>query len=164
VIHRAIVIIVLAVLVAGCASRARSRTYYYVRIAEALTAPTLYEGIRVAPRMFAASELSSACGPVRPVLRIHAAPPALELHVGDRFALNTLSVVAVNGAEVALPDVPIVLEANEVIPAVVQLRSDDSDLKEGRLFAIAPGRFQIRIRTICVTPTLETIIAGRVIP
>jgi len=137
---------------------------YFVQVAEGLSSPTLTEGIRVAPRMFAASQLVEACKDPRVVERLEVAPNPLEMREDGRYALNSLSVVAVNGADVAMAGVPIVLEAEEISPPVVQLRSDDPDLNAGRLHALRAGAFQMRVRTICGTPHAEKVIQGLVTP
>ena len=137
---------------------------YFVVVAEGLTSATITDGIRVAPRAFTASQLVEACRDPRVVDRLEVAPNPLEMREDGRYALNSLSVVAVNGADVAMAGVPIVLEAEEVNPPVVQLRSDDPDLNVGRLHAVRTGFFQMRIRTMCGAPHAERIILGRVTP
>ncbi len=159
-------ILLVAALGGACASsgvRSRS-TNYFVSVAEGLTSATLTEGIRVAPRMFAASQLVEACNTPRGVERLEVAPSRLEMTPDGRYALNTLSVVAVNAAAAAIPDVPIALEAEEITPPVIGLRSDDPDLNAGRLHAVRAGRFRMRIRTLCGGPQVEAIIRGRVSP
>ena len=153
-------VLIAMVFLAGCASRART----YVTIAEGLTAPTLTEGIRVAPRMFAASQLVEACQYPRRVARLQVPSRVLSLQVGERFALSTLNVVAVNFADVAMDAVPIVIEATDFSPPVLQLRSDDPELSQGRLYSLNSGTFRLRIRTICAGPAAETTIVGRVDP
>jgi hypothetical protein len=143
---------------AGCASRT------YVRIAEGLTAPTPTEAIRVAPRMFTPSELAQACQDPRPVARLQSPMKSLDLQVGERFALSELNVVAVNFADVAMGGVPIVIEASEGSPPVLQLRSDDRDLSQGRIYSLNSGTFQLRIRTICSGTAAQTTVVGRVGP
>jgi hypothetical protein len=148
----------------GCASsgvRSRS-TDYFVPIAEGLSSATITEGIRVAPRMFSAPQLTEACRDPRIVERLKVAPERLEMAPDGRYSLSSLSVVAVNGADLAMPGIPIVLEAEEIMPPVIALRSDDPDLNQGRLHAVRPGRFQMRIRTMCAGPQVERIIEARV--
>ena len=137
---------------------------YFVSIAEGLTSATLTEGIRVAPRQFTASQLVEACKDPRVVDRLEVAPEMLEMREDGRYSLNTLSVVAVNGADVAMAGVPVVVEVEEVNPTVVALRSDDPDLNAGRLHAVRAGYFRMRVRTMCGTPHAERIIQGRVSP
>ena len=156
------VTIAVAVLNAGCAARTIQRNY--VRIAEGLTAPTLGEAMRVAPRMFAARELSTACQDPRSVARLQAPSARLELQVGERLVLSTLNIVAVNSANVAMAAVPVTIEATESTPPVLQLRSDDPDLNEGRLYPLNPGTFRLRVRTICSGPGAEMTIRGTVAP
>ena len=145
---------------AGCAARKRDR--YFVQIAEGLTSPTITEGIRVAPRMFSAPALVAACKEIKVVERLEVAPETLELTLGTRYSLNTLTVVAVNAADIAIPATPIVLEVEDTEPPVLQVRSDDPDLDAGRIRAVGAGEFRMRVRTICGTPYVETLIKGRV--
>lgn len=156
------VVVALLLPLAGCA--ARRVDPYFVRVAEGLTAPTLGEGIRVAPRMFSAAELVRACRDPRRIARLETSSPSLELQIGERFPLATLSVVAVNGADLAVPGVAIAIEAEEGDPQVLQLRSDDPDVNQGRIYALNSGRFRMRIRTMCGTPGAETTIHGRAVP
>ena len=136
----------------------------FVAIAEGLTSATFTEGIRVAPRGFTSSQLVEACRDPRVVDRLEVAPDQLEMRADGRYDLNSISVVAVNGADVAMAGVPIVLEAEEMSPPVVVLRSDDPDLNVGRLRAVRAGYFRMRIRTMCGAPHAERIIQGRVSP
>ena len=155
---------ILLLISAGCASsgvRSRS-TDYFVTIAEGLTSATLTEGIRVAPRMFSAPQLSEACKDPRVVERLEVSPERLQMAPDGRYSLNSISVVAVDRADLAMPGIPIVLEAEEITPPVIALRSDDPDLNEGRMHAVRAGRFQMRIRTICGGPQVERIIQARV--
>lgn len=155
-------VLVAVTFLAGCA--ARRPDPYYVRIAEGLTSPTLTEGIRVAPGMFSAAELAQACRGLRPIARLETASSSLDLQVGERFPLTMLSVVAVDAADVAMRGVPIAIEAEDLQPPVLQLRSDDPDVNQGRLSALNRGRFRLRIWTMCATPGAETTITGRVVP
>lgn len=132
----------------------------YVRIAEALTSPTLSEGLRVFPRMFAASQLVQACRHPRRVERLEAATRTLDLQRGERFPLGSLGVVAVDFADVEMTDVPVAIEAEDWVPPVLQLRSDDPALGQGVLTPLNPGRFRLRVRTLCGTPGAEVVIRG----
>jgi hypothetical protein len=118
----------------------------------------------VAPRMFAAPDLMRACRDPRSVARLQTATRSLDLQVGERFPLSSLRVVAVNFADVAMTAVPIVIEADDFSPPVLQLRSDNPDLNQGQLYSLNSGRFRLRIRTLCGTPGAETTIRGRVDP
>lgn len=132
----------------------------YVRIAEALSSPSLNEGIVVAPRMFTAPQLMKACQDVIPMARLRVVPATLQLTRGVRYTLSSLSVVAVNAADVEVPGVPLTIEAEDSEPPVLVLRSDDPDLDAGRLHALAPGRFRMRVRTICGVRPVEAVIDG----
>jgi hypothetical protein len=148
----------LAAVAAGCAP-----PRHFVRIAEGLSSPTVTEGIRVAPRMFSAPQLVEACQRAAPVARLRVDPVRLSLSPGNVYQLGSLTVVAVNRADVAVPGVPIVLEAEDATPPVLRLQSDDPDLDQGRVRVIGPGEFRMRIRTTCGTQ-VETIIRGRSAP
>ena len=146
----------------GAACASKSPDPYYVLVAEALTAPTLTEAMRVAPRMFTSFQLLEACRTIRPVERFETPYLRLGLRVGERFPLSALNVVAVNGADIAVPDVPVAIEAEELSPPLARLTSDDPDLAAGRLHALAEGSFRIRVRTICGTRPVETILTARI--
>jgi len=137
---------------------------YFVRIADGLTAPSLAEAMRVAPRMFSAYQLDAACQTPRRIDRLEAPTREVELRVGERLTLSTLNIVAVNDANVAVVGVPVAFEVEERNPSAVQLRSDDPDLDAGRLLSIASGRFRMRVRTICVNSPVEIVISGNVLP
>ena len=156
-------------LLAGCGSRTPQEQRapqkpYFVPIAEGLTSSTLAENIRVAPRMFSAPDLVRACRDPRTVARLETVTGTLGLQVGERFALSSLRIVAVNAADEAMPAVPIAIEAEDASPPVLQLRSDDPELQKGQLYPLNAGRFRLRIRTLCGTPGAETTIVGRADP
>jgi hypothetical protein len=136
---------------------------YYVQVAEAITAATLTEGIRVSPRMFTPNDLINACRQPRSVARLEVVPSVLDLAVDGRYPLNRISVVAINPQGVAIvPGVPIVLEAQDITPPIVLLRSDDPDISAGVLHAVRPGTFHLRARMICGTQTVEVTVRGNV--
>jgi hypothetical protein len=143
---------------AACAVVSAGPRDYYVRVAEALTSASANEEMSVAPRMFAAPELVQACQEPQRIARLEAPSRTLQLHVGDRLALSTLRVVAVSAANVAMPRVPVVIEAQERTPPIAHLRSDDPDINEGILLTVARGRFRIRVRTMCTNDAAEMII------
>jgi hypothetical protein len=157
---------------AGCASPTLARVApalstapqpFFVTIAEGLTSPSLTEAMRVAPRMFSAPQLSTACQTPLRIDRLETPAGSVDLRVGERLALDTLRVVAINDANVAVPGVPVAIEVEETSQPVVRLRSDDPDLSAGRLLTIAPGTFRMRVRTICVNDPAEVRITGRVV-
>lgn len=162
-----VAILVCGTILSGCArwdGLTFRRASYFVPIAEGLTATTQSEAVRLAPRMFSAPDLVRACAAARPFARLRVVPDTVALTVDERFPLNRVSVIAINAADIVVPGVPIVFEAEEVSPAVVALRSDDPDLNEGRIHALAPGSFRLRVRTICGTAGAEAAIRGRVRP
>lgn len=110
--------------------------------------------------MLDAAELVSACQETQRPARLEAPARTLELHVGDRLTLSALRVVAVSAANVAMPQVPVVIEAEERNPPIVRLRSDDPDLDAGRLLMVGRGRFRIRVRTMCTSSPATMIITA----
>ncbi|MBI4484511.1 MAG: hypothetical protein HY655_00730 [Acidobacteria bacterium] len=153
--------LVAVLLSCSCAGRGRPDPYY-VLVAEGLSAPTLTEPMRVIPRGFNIFQRTEACATVRPVARLETPLRLLGFRVGERVPLSALNVVAVNAADVAVRDVPLAIEAEEVSPPIVQLQSSDPDLNQGRLNPIAKGRFRIRVRTICAPQPVETILTAHV--
>jgi hypothetical protein len=113
--------------------------------------------------MFSAPMLVDACKSATAVNRLKASPETLEISRGNRYSLSSLTVIAVNGADIAVPGLPIVLEVEDRVPPVLQLRSDDPDLNEGRVLAVGTGSFRMRVRTMCGEPFAETVIEGRVL-
>lgn len=154
---------VAAALAACCAvARQQYLTRHYVRVADALTSPTLAENLRVVPGAFVAISLNDACRNAILVDRLVAVPLQLDLLTGTTVSLSSFSVVALDGGGVVVRDQPIAIEVLDAAPPVLQLRSDDPDLAKGRLRAIGSGSFKIRFRTICGTPYREVEIAGQV--
>ena len=149
-----------AATMSGCAMKRP----HYVQIAEALTAPSLSDGVVVAPRTFTPVDLTAACRGATPVARLVVEPPTLQLVQGSRVPLDTLSIVAVNAADIAIPRQPVVVEAEDAAPPVVEVRSDGEDVNAGRLHAVGEGTFRLRVRTLCGTRSVEKIITGIVGP
>jgi hypothetical protein len=152
---RHIALILLFSVLTGCAARS-----YYVRVAEGLTSPTMDEAMRVAPRMFSAYQISEACRMPRRIDRLEAPQRTVALALGDELALSTLRIVAISDGNVAVPGVPIVIEAEELNPSVVQLRSDDPSIDQGRLKTVGSGTFRMRVRTLCAATNAEMTITG----
>lgn len=165
--------LLLSLLAAGCASPlvatvapalSTAPRSYFVRVAEALTSPSMSEPMRVAPRMFSGYQVSEACQQPRRIARLEAPAREVNLRIGERLALSMLRVVAVSDGNVAVPDVPVVIEAEEENPGVIALRSDDPDLDQGRLRGVSSGRVRIRIRTLCAATNAEMTITATVTP
>ena len=153
-------------LVLGCVllSAACSRAYY-VRVAEGLTSPSLTETMQVAPRMFGASDLTTACQSPRRIARLEAPPAPWSCASASRVVrVHTLRVVAVGEAGTPMADVPVAIEVEELNPPLVQLRSDDPDLNAGRLRSIGSGTVRMRVRTLCTSTPAELKITARVAP
>src|SRR5258705_344118 len=79
--------VLLVLALTGVATSLGARSRAFVQIAEGLTSATLTEGIRVAPRMFAASQLVEACKDPRVVARLKVAPDRLEIGRNRRVNL-----------------------------------------------------------------------------
>ena len=152
----------MAVVLQGCALVLPQR--HYLQVADAVSSPTLTEGIQVTPRKFTVYEQRQACLNFVPVARLRVAPGLLELRPDGRYLLNTLAVVAINESDQAVPSIPLMLEAEEVVPPVVEVRSDNPDIDAGWLHAVRLGRFRLRIRTMCDMSPVEVVLRGRVIP
>ncbi len=149
---------------AGCARAFRAQpAAHYIQIADALTSPSLAQAIRVAPVQMAPFQFTAACRTATPITRFELMPATLEMVVGGRYALDTLSVVAINAADLTVPDIPFAIEAEETSASVIALRTDDPDVRGGVLRALAPGNFRVRIRTTCGMPYVERILLGRVV-
>ena len=137
---------------------------YYVRVAEALTSATMGEPMRVAPRMFSAYQTQEACRLPHRVERLEAPTRTIALQLGDRLTLSTLRIVAVSDGNLAVPNVPIIIEAEELSPSVVELRTGDSDLAGGHIRTVGSGTFHLRIRTLCSSTNAGITITGVVTP
>lgn len=137
---------------------------YFVRIAEGLTAATTTEPMRVAPRMFSAYQLESACQFPARIARLEAVTRNVAFDIGDALLLSNLRVVAVNDSNVAVPNVAVVIEAEDLNPPVLELRSDSPDLNDARLRTVRSGTFHIRVRTLCSATNAELTITGQVRP
>jgi hypothetical protein len=157
-----ILVLGMTVVLQGCALVLPQR--HYVQVADAVSSPTLTEGIQVTPRMFTLNELQHACVDSQPVARLQVVPVELELRPNGRYQFNTLAVVAINESNQAVPGIPLMLEVEEAVPPVVEVRSDDPDIDAGLLRATRVGRFRLRIRTLCNLSRVETVIRARVIP
>jgi hypothetical protein len=156
-------LMVVAVLAAGCAAaRQQYLTRHYVRVADALTSSTLGENLRVVPGALAAIRFNDVCRTAVPIARLVVVPRALDLVRGTTVSLSSFSVVALDGGGVVVRDQPIAIEVLDAAPPVLQLRSDDPDVAEGRLRAISSGGFKVRFRSICGMPYRQVEIAGQV--
>jgi hypothetical protein len=109
-----------------------------------------------------AFQFTDACRAATPISRFDLAPSMFEMNAGGRYSLETLSVVGVDAANVAVANIPFVIEAEETSSPVIALRSDDADVRNGVLRALAPGTFKVRIRTTCGMPYVETTLIGKV--
>ena len=137
---------------------------YFIAIGQGLTAASQTEAMQVAPGTFPAYQMNEACRTPRRIERLEAPARTIDLRVGDRLTLSTLRVVAVNNANRVVPGVPVAFDAEELTPPVLSLRSDDPDLAQGRIAAVAPGRYRVRVRTLCTNDSVDLMITGNVLP
>ena len=150
------------VLAAGGAVRRPERAY--LRVAEGLTSTHLDEAIHLALPRLGADLLRQGCPAPRRIVRLATPSTAIQMQIGDAFALRGLSVIAVDDANVTVPGVPLAIEAQDQYPPVLQLRTDDPDLGRGTLRPLSTGDFTLRIYTLCGAPGAETILDVKVVP
>jgi len=121
----------------------------WVAIAEGFTSSGGRQGIDVAYRKFATSDVRQLCaGAPAPSTLVAATPRDLE--VGRVFSIADVVVVARGDSGDALPRVPIVLEVHDL----PMLNLASGSLLEGKIQPIRPGHFQLRVRALC--PGLAT--------
>src|SRR5688572_29170597 len=149
---------------AGCAARA-SREAAYIRVAEALTAGTMNEAIRIAVPRLDPAVIGEACRLVgRRIARLATPSLEMEMLIGEQFRLSGLSIVAVDDADLVVPGVPLAIEALDQSPPVLQLRTNDPDIGRGTLRPLNTGEFLVRTSTLCGAPGAETIFNVKVVP
>ena len=83
-----------------------------------------------------------------------------ELHVGEPFPVNRLTIVARDRSGKLLGPVPIAIEVDDGDPPLLNTKSDA--IAESRLQPLRPGAFRFRARTICPHPPVQVVIAASV--
>lgn len=122
----------------------------FVRLAEGYTSKDARAGIVVAPRMFSAPTFAELCSRHQlPSRLLVMTPEPLRLSRGQWFPYDRLVVLAVDSSGRILPPVPIVVEAEETTPELLDLRSDMTADLDGKVLPVREGSFQFRLRTIC---------------
>lgn len=136
----------------------------FVALAEGFTSKGKSVGIEAEQRMFSVPSFPAVCAglPTPAGLRF-VAPKPLTLVRGQWFSYKRLVVLAVDGSGNYLPPVPIVVEVEDVTPAVLNLRSDMTADPDGRVLPIRKGRFRFRFRTICEGQRAATIVKAEVV-
>jgi hypothetical protein len=151
---------------AGCSPRAfRAAPLTYVRVAEALSAATVNEAIRVAVPQLDPAVISQGCRlAARRIARLATPSLNLQMQIGEPFLLSGLSIVAIDDADLVVPGVPLAIEAQDQSPPVLQLRTGDPDLGRGALRTVNTGEFLVRSYTLCGVPGAEAIFNVKVVP
>ncbi len=144
-----------AILIAApaCAAPAPSapaaREAPFVTVAEALTMGAQGEAMEVAPRIFTAPDLPRWCAGAEEAADLRSEAPPVRIEAGGRQDLRDLRIRALNSEGRIVPRVPLAIEIEETIPPIAATGSDDADLAAGGIRVLRPGRFRIRVRTIC---------------
>ena len=157
--------LVLILLAAGCAARATRASRAYVRVAEALSATTINEAIRIAVPRLDAAVISQGCRLVgRRIVRLATPSLNLQMQLGEQFMLSGLSIVAVDDANLVVPGVPLAIEAQDQSPPLLRLQTNGPDLGRGGLRTLDTGEFLVRTYTLCGVPGAEAIFNVKVVP
>jgi hypothetical protein len=161
----AIALALLTAVTAGCASvRFGSGPRTYIRVAEALGAANLNEGLRIAVPRLQPEVIRQGCRTLPYIVRLQAPSLNMQMQIGEPLVLSGLSVVALDNANVIVAGVPLAIEAEDQSPPVLQLRSDDPDLGRGTLRTVNTGEFRLRIYTLCGNPGAEAVMSVTVVP
>jgi hypothetical protein len=158
--------LLLIVFAAGCSPRAfRTPPPTYIRVAEALTAATMNEAIRIAVPRLDAAVISQGCRlSTRRIVRLDAPSLNMQMQIGEQFSLGGLSIVAVDDADLVVPGLPIAIEAQDQSPPVLMLRTGDPDVGRGTLRPVNTGEFLVRTYTLCGVPGAQVIFNVKVVP
>lgn len=122
-------------------------------IAEGLTADHLGQGIKVEYRMFTLPMLPKACKQTGGVAQLVTKSTPVVLTLGKRFALSSLSIVAMDSSGHRLSNVPIFIEVENATPWLLNV--DPERIADVKLSALHPGKFNFRARMLCPGPGVE---------
>jgi hypothetical protein len=134
----------------------------FVTIAEGITSPDEKHGIRAAYRMWSAPQMGAVCAKTSAPSTLAPGRPEVRLKAGQPFALTRLVVVARDRAGQVLQHVPIMVEAADQQPPLLDLRTEA--VAGGSITASKPGRFRFRVRTLCGNDPLSVVIPAVVTP
>jgi hypothetical protein len=134
----------------------------FVAVAEGVTSPDEKHGIRAAFRMWSAPDLEAACAKTPAPATLAPGRTEVTLKAGKPFALNRLVVVARDRAGQVVQQVPIMVEAADQQPPLLNLRADA--LADGSLTSSKPGHFRLRVRALCETNPVSVEIPASVTP
>ncbi len=123
-----------------------SQTREYGGLGEGWTSALGGEGIRFGWRMFTAPQLEEIC-PSMEVQKLRVSATPLVLVVGESFAVERLTIHAIDREGQAIGPVPISLLTDSAAAELLSLNSDT--LSAGRMFPLKAGDFHIRVQTIC---------------
>lgn len=150
---------------AGCALRSSRSSRAYIRVAEALTAATMNEAIRIAVPRLDPAVIDQGCRlAARRIVRLAAPSLNMQMLIGEQFMLSGLAIVAVDDTDLVVSGVPLAIEALDQSPPVLQLRTGDPDLGRGWLRPVNTGEFLLRTYTLCGVPGAEAIFNVKVVP
>jgi hypothetical protein len=111
-------------------------------------------GVRVAPRMFSASD--NVCASVPHTTSLHSPSDRVELRAGQPFSIDRLVIEARDESGRLLQGVPIAIEVEIVEPSV--LNTQPNAMPENHLHPLRPGTFRVRARTICSETPIQVLI------
>ena len=124
-----------------------SQTREYGGLGEGWTTALGGEGIRFGWRMFTAPQLEEICPSMEVAEKLRVSVTPLVLVVGESFAVERLTIHAIDREGQAIGPVPIALLTDSAAAELLNLNSDT--LSTGRIFPIKAGDFHIRVQTIC---------------
>ena len=132
----------------------------FVTIAEGFTSPSLERGIDVWHRRFSSPDLPGLCAAAPRPATLHHHGPTPVLRVNQWFSLDSLIIAGYDAAGRLLGPLPIVVEAEEQRPPLLDLRSEA--ISESRLLPIRPGRVRFRIKPLCPAGSATLMITTEV--
>jgi hypothetical protein len=130
-------------------------------LAEALTSSTTDDAIQSGHRMFSLPDFAEVCTQAHAADVVKLRPVQSEIRVpaGEPFNPNVLRVLALDASGSTIPRVPIAVETELASPA---LATSAPRVADGTVTPQRPGRFKLRIRTVCEAPVAEAFITAQV--
>lgn len=125
----------------------------FVTIAEGMTSDRRGSRIEVAYRMFSLPGLPQLCSHSGTVANLVSTKGRIDLRVNERFPLTVLDILALNIEGKEIPKVPIAIEIERTLPALIDF--SPASLYRAGLRPIGVGRFRLRVRTFCPGPGVE---------
>ena len=130
-------------------------------LAEALTSSTADDGVEAGYRMFSLPDFAEVCTAAHAadVMKLRPLQPRIRVRAGDLFDPNVLRVLALDASGTIVPRVPIAVETALGSPV---LATSTPRVADGTVTPRRPGRFKLRIRTVCDAPVAEAFITVQV--